>query len=435
MKIFSKFIVFVLIGLLLSTPAMAYTSDRMDFGDVDFGGETVTIVGWYDPLGAFVEGGDYAGRLEEAKEKFNIGDIKFLQIPWGPDGQETILSRFMAGDSEYDYWMLPHSSFFSLRTSGALYPVSDVLNDGYYDNLPHQHQKMADMLSLDENKYTFSVYNGITNNTVFLAFNKTLLDREGIQDPYELYNNDEWDWEALTEIAKKVTRDTDGDGKIDQWGLTEFNGPDWIHANGGRITDVIDGKVTFVADQSATVNALKQMKEWERELKVVGGTWEKKKFYNGEIAFANLATYQIGELKDNMEDEYGILPLAMGPDTDNYHYPSDNVDSLYLPSNAAQPKEMIALDNFLFRVDEFLEIQDQSFVDRATDETSYKVLQEGISNWTGEAAYMSWAIGRYYESVWGAAYEAVMYGDKTAASATAEIKPQAQALLDEALEQ
>ncbi|MFP4016081.1 MAG: ABC transporter substrate-binding protein [Halanaerobiales bacterium] len=435
MKIFSKVLLTILVLALFATPALGYTSDRYDFGNVDFGGATVTVVSWYDPLEGFREGGDNAGRLEEAKEKFNIGEIEYLQIPWGPDGQEILMSRFMSGDSKYDIWMMPHENYFNMRTAGALYPVSDVLSEEYYEPLPYQFQKMADVLSHNGKKYTYTSFNGISNNTVFLAFNKTLLEREGIQDPYELYESDQWNWDTLTEILKKVTRDTDGDGEIDQWGMTVFNGPDWIHANGGRITRVIDGKVTFTADETATVNALKQMREWEQVLKVIGGSWEKTLFFNGEIAFANLPTWQIGQLKEGMEDDYGILPLPMGPDAEHYHFPSDNVDSMYIPANAAQPKELVALDNFLWTIEEFEETQAQGFIDKATDPIAYSVLQKGVRNWTGEAAYMSWAIGRYYQSVWGEAYGAVMSGEKTAAAATAEIKPEAQALLDEALDQ
>jgi len=331
--------------------------------------------------------------------------------------------------------MLDHSNFFNLRTAGALYPVSDFLGEEYYTELPYQFQRMAEVLGFKGKKYTYTSFNGIVNNTVFLVFNKTLLEREGIQNPYEYYHNDQWNWDTLTEIAKKVTRDTDGDGAIDQWGLTVFNGPDWIHANGGRITKLVDGLETFVADEVPTVNALKQMREWEVELGVVGGSWEMKKFFSGEIAFANMPSWRIGQLKDGMEDEYGVLPLPMGPDADDYHYPSDNVDSMYIPANAAQPKALVALDNFLWRIEEFEESMEDQIIGMAPDRDSFEIIYRGIDNWTGEAAYMSWAIGRYYESVWGAAYQAVMSGEKTAAAATAEVKPEAQSLLDEALGQ
>ena len=409
---------------LLSVSAFAYTSDRYDVGNVDFGGATVTIVSWYDPTESFKEGGEYAGRLEEAKELFNIGDIQFLQIPWGPDAIETFMSRFMSGDSRYDIWMLDHANFFNLRTAGALYPVGDILGEDYYAKLPYQFQRMAEIFSHKGKKYTYTSFNGIVNNTVFLVFNKTLLDREGIPYPYEYYHNNQWNWDTLTEVAKKVTRDTDGDGTIDQWGLTVFNGPDYIHANGGAITKLVDGKETFVADQVPTVNALKQMREWEVELGLVGGTWEIKEFFSGRIAFANMPTWKIKQLKDGMEDEYGVVPLPMGPDADDYHYPSDNVDSMYIPANAADPKALVALDNFLWTIEEFEESMEDQIIEMASDRDSFEIIKRGIDNWTGEAAYMSWCIGRYYESVWGSAYQVIKSGEKTAAEATAKIKPE-----------
>ncbi|HLV10751.1 MAG TPA: extracellular solute-binding protein [Halanaerobiales bacterium] len=435
MKNISRVLLLVLLLTLFTTPIMAYNSDRHDFGNVDFGGATVTLVAWYDPMEGFYEGGDYAGRLEEAKELFNIGDVEYLEVPWGAEGREMCMSRFLAGDSDYDLWMLPHESFFPMRAAGALYPVSDFLGDDYYEKMPYQHERMSEVLGLGGKKYTFSVFNGINNNTVFLAFNKTLLEREGIQDPYELYDNDQWDWDTLTDILIRVTRDTSNDGEVDQWGLTVFNGPDWIHANGGNIYREVDGKIAFTADEPAAVNALRQMREWEHELNVVGGSWEKNRFFNGEIAFANLPSWQIGQLRESMEDDYGVVPLPLGPDADGYHFPSDNVDSLYIPANAAQPQALVALDNFLWPVEEFEIAQEEGIINQAPDSKAYEILKYGIANWTGEAAYMSWAIGRYYESAWGACYEAIMSGEKTPAAATAEIKPEAQALLDDALNQ
>ncbi|MGB4046143.1 MAG: hypothetical protein WBK22_08855 [Halanaerobiales bacterium] len=64
MRKFSKVLLLVLLLALVATPVLAYRSDRYDFGHVDFGGATVTVVGWWDPLEQFYEGGNYAGRIE-----------------------------------------------------------------------------------------------------------------------------------------------------------------------------------------------------------------------------------------------------------------------------------------------------------------------------------------------------------------------------------
>ena len=140
MRKFSNVLVFVLLLSLFATPIMAYTSDRYDFGHVDFGGATITFVAWWNPLEQFEEGGEFAGRLEEAKELFNIGGFEYIGLPWGEELQETMMSRLMAGDSEYDFWMLPADYYVPLRSMGAIRPVNDIIDDSYYANMHRQHQ-------------------------------------------------------------------------------------------------------------------------------------------------------------------------------------------------------------------------------------------------------------------------------------------------------
>ncbi|MFN8457812.1 MAG: sugar ABC transporter substrate-binding protein [Anaerolineae bacterium] len=50
--------------------------------------------------------------------------------------------------------------------------------------------------------------------TIVLFYNKDMFDAANIP-----YPTDQWTWNDLRETAKKLTKDTDGDGKIDQWGL------------------------------------------------------------------------------------------------------------------------------------------------------------------------------------------------------------------------
>ena len=71
----------------------------------------------------------------------------------------------------------------------------------------------------------------------------------------------------------------------------------------------------------------------------------------------------------------------------------------------------------------------------APDETSFRILIEGVQKWTGECGYMQGILGTWYKDGWGEVFSAVTNGEKTAAAATAEYKPRAQALLDEAFQQ
>ncbi len=56
---------------------------------------------------------------------------------------------------------------------------------------------------------------------VGIFFNKGLFDKFGVPYPPE----DEWTWDQFAETVKKLTKDTDGDGKTDVWG---FAFPSWV---------------------------------------------------------------------------------------------------------------------------------------------------------------------------------------------------------------
>jgi multiple sugar transport system substrate-binding protein len=49
---------------------------------------------------------------------------------------------------------------------------------------------------------------------MLIAYNKDLFDRAGVPYPRE-----EWTWEEFRAAARRLTRDTDGDGATDQWGF------------------------------------------------------------------------------------------------------------------------------------------------------------------------------------------------------------------------
>lgn len=102
-------LVFVLV-LMLASSAFAYTSDRMDFGTIDFKGATVSFVMHWDAISQFEEGGGRAGMLQEAMALFNIGDYEKVVVGWGDVGN-TALNRFMAGESKYDLWRVPFAYY------------------------------------------------------------------------------------------------------------------------------------------------------------------------------------------------------------------------------------------------------------------------------------------------------------------------------------
>ena len=57
---------------------------------------------------------------------------------------------------------------------------------------------------------------------LIVYYNKNMFENEGMEDPMELYEKNEWTTDKMKEIAMKFTRDTNGDGVYDQWGMTAW---------------------------------------------------------------------------------------------------------------------------------------------------------------------------------------------------------------------
>lgn len=424
-----------LVLLMVSSAVMAYESDRMDFGPIDFGGATVTFVAHFDNLSAFYEGGARAGRLEEAKKLFNIGEIEIITVGWDEVG-EFALNRYLSGDSQWDIWRLPHEHFFTLATRGAIYPVSDILPESYFEALPPITREKNQRLAYDGKLLHFSA--GVPDDyghAPFAVVNLDIFERENLPDPFELYENNEWNWENVEAIAKAATRDTDGDGVVDQWGFSDIDAAMMIFANGGAITRLDeDGKVWFSLDEPQALVALRTLNDWKNVQGIVGGGWQQTEWTTGRTAMALLPLWQISPAEYDFR--HAVLPLPMGPDVDDYVFAPGVADALFIPRNSAYPLGMVALDNFLFPLEDYEETLEDYIRERVYDQVSYMVLHEAIRNVDGDAAYYHNFLGRPWESEtpYGGVVSGVE-GGATPASVAAEFKPKGQAMIDEYLNQ
>src|SRR5262245_1033573 len=100
---------------------------------------------------------------------------------------------------------------------GPDYQSRDVL----LDLTPYIEGESYDLGQLDENAVKdFTTADGKQFglprdlNVIALYYNKQIFDEAGIP-----YPDDTWDWAKLVEVGKQLTKDTNGDGIPDQWGV------------------------------------------------------------------------------------------------------------------------------------------------------------------------------------------------------------------------
>ncbi|MBP0989991.1 MAG: extracellular solute-binding protein [Oscillospiraceae bacterium] len=149
----------------------------------------------------------------------------------------------------YD-WAVP-----SWTKKGLLVPLDEVMNlsDEIYKD------KISDAM------LNFFAYNGksyvIATNEVscyYLIYRKDLIEEAGLDDPYELWKNKEWNYTKFNEYLAALTYDSDDDGVIDMFGLTGYTDEGWLGTveNGNYVRWTEDGTPKFALTDPDLIAAL-----------------------------------------------------------------------------------------------------------------------------------------------------------------------------------
>ena len=86
-------------------------------------------------------------------------------------------------------------------------------------------------------------------SVVIMEYNVDMFRRCGVAP-----SRPDWTWDDLLRAAQALTRDTDGDGRIDQWGMNAYDWWMFVWQNGGRILD--ESGMRCALDEPAAVEAL-----------------------------------------------------------------------------------------------------------------------------------------------------------------------------------
>lgn len=190
------------------------------------------------------------------------------------DYSEWLSRKLLAGD-EPDVFMVLGNDFNQFSSLGVMKNLDDLIEtDPDFD--PGRYFSSA---------FRTGQYGGVQYAVPYEAVptlmfvNKTLLTREGIEMP-----DPDWTWQDLYEICQKVTKDTDGDGTLDHFGIYNFDWKDAVCSNGGEIFKS-DGTACYLTDDkiAESVKYIRQLNELNQGQKVV-----QEDFNGGSVAFMPL---------------------------------------------------------------------------------------------------------------------------------------------------
>src|SRR6187402_520261 len=201
---------------------------------------------------------------------------------------------------------------------GPDYQTRDVL----LDLTPFIEGEGYDLTQLDENAVKdFTTADGAQFglprdlNVIALYYNKTMFDAASIA-----YPDGTWDWAKLVEVAKQLTKDTNGDGTPDQWGVyTETTDMEnawssFVWQAGGDILSADGTKSALDTDESAAGIQFLQDLIWKEKVSPdpalfaeVGDAFEQGKAAMEINGSWLVPTHEAAGL------DFGIAPLPKGP--------------------------------------------------------------------------------------------------------------------------
>ncbi|MGE5558039.1 MAG: ABC transporter substrate-binding protein [Bacillota bacterium] len=150
-----------------------------------------------------------------------------------------------------------------------------------------------------------------------LYYNKELFEINGLEDPLKLYKAGKWNWDKFLELAKKLTQDTDGNGKVDQYGYQSWLSPQWFLTNNVRWVKYVGKKAVFNGETENVYYTLQFIYDIVFKHKISPRVWwepsPQAQFYKGKVAMDYWGYWEMAEMKKQMGNKLGIVPFPAGP--------------------------------------------------------------------------------------------------------------------------
>lgn len=254
------------------------------------------------------ENPDALNAFFEVREMFEAkygGTFELIVVPWA-DITAKIVSM-QAADDAPNMMLLSDQSFPLVAAKNILQPLPEELDLSWVP------QFYIDAYTYKGKKY--GVGSGKPSLS-YIAYNKDMFELEGLPDPFDLWKEGKWDYDAFYNAGSTLTKDFDNDGQIDQWGFCTWGTyvSQLIQSNGARLVLFEeDGAYSGLKD-TKTIEALTFI---QKMLKMPGGFMNpanyqtfQADFIAGKLAMTHgVYLPKPAEMKDTM----AIVPFPHGP--------------------------------------------------------------------------------------------------------------------------
>lgn len=432
-------LIFVL-AVTLFVPHLVFANN------IDLNGRTIRIqTRWDDvtPLGPRGTNNWYhpderlQTHIESVEEMFNC-KIEFVYEGGDSLGVAALRQGILSGDKPFDF--LHVGSKMPTLIDGWIQPLNDIIDDQFYLRYPETFRYDSEQAryghSVGNLIYGFEAVN-YQREGLGIHWNISMFEREGLPNLYEIVEAGEWTYEKLREICQAVTRDTTGDGEINQIGLLYAGWNAWPYTNDARFVVEKDGKMVINIDHPDFIDSIEFLAGLFREglatedktlaYAMTIGTPQGLDGHNSPVVFGDI---------------YGIVPLPKGPNAQEYAAPELSRWMGVIPIYVEDPEAVIEVVSALWTlkapyIDDLEAWEEDYWYQFSLSYPDTESLEYG--KWIARNSVLvprDHVVRRAMEdNGWRNALRKVIYDGYSAAATMAELKPAVQAYLDEILGQ
>lgn len=377
--------------------------------------------------------------------------VKVKIIVTAADQYATKLKAAITGNKMPDVFYFESGDLKAYVNSGILLNLTPYLDKNEKVDLNNIWKYGIDLYRYDGNMAGQGDIYGMPKDVgpFALGYNKTMFEKEGIPLPDK---DKPMTWDEFVDINKKLTKDTNGDGKPDQygsgfnvnWALQSFvwsNGADWI--------DETKTKVTI--DDPKFAEALQYFADLQNVHKVTPSIEDSQtldtyqRWMKGEMGFFPVGPWDMSTY-ETLPFDYDLIPYPAGSTGKSATWTGSL--GIGVSSKSKAPEEAVELVNYLTASREGMEqlvnakVQIPNLIDMAQEwakDTSTKpankeeflqIVEDYGRVLPGHYTYNAEWYNLFFTDI-----QPVLDGKITAEQYVKEEQPKMQKLLDKAIEQ
>lgn len=328
--------------------------DVMD-DELDISGKSLKWMGFYD-LNPTKDNPERDMPVALFEDVYNA---KLKYMPTTYSNQFDDLAAAIIGGNSPDVFIFSNRTFPYDINKGLFQPVDSVVD--WEAPMWADVKDQADMFTW-KGKHYVAPFGYSANDFQLLMYNRSELKRLGIKDPYKLYKEGKWDWNAFIGMMKDFVDAGEGD----RYGIGGWWANAFVYSSGDPLVKY-DGKKFTNNLRSASVKKAQSALEKIKKNNMVKRGWISPgdAFTKGDLLFYSMGIWAFDAAAESVpNDEVFIVPFPKKPGTDTHYMNKSILSHMWVKGseNADVVKAWFNVNRFVFYNDQCIQVTKEKFL-------------------------------------------------------------------------